>query len=71
MGTLSGKVAIVTGGASGIGLATATRLAGAGVSVAVVDLDGGSALRVATEVGGLGLQADVGRSEEWRGSSTR
>jgi NAD(P)-dependent dehydrogenase (short-subunit alcohol dehydrogenase family) len=67
MGTLSGKVAIVTGGASGIGLATATRLAGAGVSVAVVDLDGGSALRVATEVGGLGLQADVGRSEEWPG----
>src|SRR5664279_2553381 len=43
MGSLSGKVAVVTGGGSGIGLATATRLAEAGVSDAVVDLDGSSA----------------------------
>lgn len=67
MGSLSGKVAIVTGGGSGIGLATATRLAGAGVSVAVVDLDGASAQRAATELDGLALQADVGKSGKWPG----
>jgi NAD(P)-dependent dehydrogenase (short-subunit alcohol dehydrogenase family) len=67
MGALSGKVAIVTGGGSGIGLATAQRLADAGVSVAVVDLDGDSAERAATKIDGLGLQADVGRSEAWSG----
>jgi NAD(P)-dependent dehydrogenase (short-subunit alcohol dehydrogenase family) len=67
MGTLSGKVAVVTGGGSGIGLATATRLAEAGVSVAVVDLDGPSADRAAEGLGGLGLQADVGRPEVWPG----
>ncbi len=65
MGSLAGKVAIVTGGGSGIGLATASRLADAGVSVAVVDLDGGSAERTAATLGGLGLQADVGRSDAW------
>ncbi len=67
MRSLSGKVAVVTGGGSGIGLATATRLADAGVFVAVVDLDGASAERVAGELGGFGLQADVGQSQEWPG----
>jgi len=67
MGSLAGKVAVVTGGGSGIGLSTATRLAAAGVSVAIVDLDGDSAERVAGELGGLALQADVGRSDEWPG----
>jgi NAD(P)-dependent dehydrogenase (short-subunit alcohol dehydrogenase family) len=65
MGSLADKVAVVTGGGSGIGLATATRLAAEGVSVAVVDLDGASAESVASELGGLALQADVGRSEVW------
>ena len=67
MGSLGGKAAIVTGGGSGIGLATATRLAEAGASVAVVDLDGDSAEAVAGELGGIGLQADVGRSDAWPG----
>ena len=67
MGALSGKVAVVTGGASGIGLATATRLVDAGASVAVVDLDGAAAERAASALGGIGLQADVGRSESWPG----
>ena len=65
MGTLSGKVAVVTGGGSGIGLATAVRLSEAGVSVAVVDLDGASAEQTAGKLGGLALQADVGRSDDW------
>jgi len=67
VGSLTGKVAVVTGGGSGIGLSTATRLAAAGASVAVVDLDGESAERVASDLGGLSLQAVVGRSDEWPG----
>ena len=67
MGSLAGKVAVVTGGGSGIGRSTATRLAAAGVSVAVVDLDGDSAEEVAGDLDGLALQADVGHSDEWPG----
>jgi NAD(P)-dependent dehydrogenase (short-subunit alcohol dehydrogenase family) len=39
MGALDGKVALVTGGASGVGLATVRRLSAEGARVAVVDLD--------------------------------
>ena len=39
MQTLENKVALVTGGASGIGLATVRRLTGLGAKVAVVDVD--------------------------------
>ncbi|HEV3264621.1 MAG TPA: SDR family oxidoreductase [Acidimicrobiales bacterium] len=67
MGTLSGKVAVVTGGASGIGLASATRLAESGAAVAVVDLDATGAARLAAEIGGLAVPADVSRSEAWPG----
>ncbi|HEV3366232.1 MAG TPA: SDR family NAD(P)-dependent oxidoreductase, partial [Acidimicrobiales bacterium] len=67
MGALSGKVAVVTGGGSGIGRATAARLADTGASVAVVDLDGAAAGRAADELGGLAVQADVGRSDAWPG----
>jgi NAD(P)-dependent dehydrogenase (short-subunit alcohol dehydrogenase family) len=53
------RVAVVTGGGSGIGLATARRLAGEGARVAVVDLDGETGKAAAAEIGGLFVQADV------------
>ena len=56
---LLGQVAVVTGAASGIGLATARMLAGAGAAVAVLDLDGGEAKEAAAGFDGLGLACDV------------
>jgi NAD(P)-dependent dehydrogenase (short-subunit alcohol dehydrogenase family) len=63
--TLQGKVAVVTGGASGIGLAAARLLANEGASVLVVDRDGDGAHDAAADIGGSALLADVSRSEEW------
>lgn len=56
---LNGAAAIVTGGASGIGRATAKRLATDGVKVLVVDLDLAGAQDVANEVRGAAFGADV------------
>nr|WP_255411349.1 SDR family oxidoreductase [Cryobacterium sp. Y50] len=49
----------MTGGASGIGAATARRLAGAGYRVVVADLDLDGANRVAAEIGGFAAHVDV------------
>jgi NAD(P)-dependent dehydrogenase (short-subunit alcohol dehydrogenase family) len=65
MAGLAGKVAVVTGGGSGIGLTVANRLAEEGASVAVVDLDGARARQVAGALDGLAVTADVSRSDEW------
>ena len=59
MGELDGQVAIVTGGGSGIGRATALRFAAEGASVAVLDRDAESAQRVAKEAGGDAHSVDV------------
>lgn len=56
---LDGRVALVTGGGSGIGRATAVRLAGEGMRVCVLDIDGGSATAVGESIGGIGLTCDV------------
>jgi NAD(P)-dependent dehydrogenase (short-subunit alcohol dehydrogenase family) len=59
MQRLLDRVAVVTGGGSGIGLATARRLAAEGAKVTVADLDAETGKAAADEVGGLFVQADV------------
>src|SRR5690348_129912 len=56
---LEGVPALVVGGGSGIGRATANLLHRAGASVAVADLDPGLAQEVASEVDGVAVSGDV------------
>jgi 3-hydroxybutyrate dehydrogenase len=56
---LTGRTAVVTGGASGIGRACAHRLADAGARVVVVDLSADAAKTVADEIGGAYVVADL------------
>ena len=56
---IDGIGAIVTGGASGLGEATARQLAWQGANVAILDFDEARAGAVAREIGGLALQCDV------------
>ena len=60
---VDGVSAVVTGGASGLGAATARALAAAGARVALLDLDEERARAVAGEIGGLGLFCDVASAE--------
>ncbi|MBM7504339.1 3-hydroxybutyrate dehydrogenase [Agromyces aurantiacus] len=57
---LAGRRAIVTGGASGIGLACAEALADAGAHVTIADLDGEAAASVAQRIGGEAWTVDLG-----------
>jgi 3-hydroxybutyrate dehydrogenase len=60
-----GKVAFVTGAASGIGFRIAEMLAQEGAKVAIADLDGAAARAAAERIGrgAMGLEADVGQEE--------
>lgn len=60
---IQGQAALVTGGGSGLGEATARELARLGARVAVLDVNMDNAKRVAAEIGGIGLQADVTSGE--------
>ena len=69
MAGVKDRVAVVTGGAQGIGAAVAARLAGDGATVAVIDVNADSAAATAAsiaETGGqaLGLSADVSQRDQ-------
>jgi NAD(P)-dependent dehydrogenase (short-subunit alcohol dehydrogenase family) len=71
MGRLDGKIAVITGAASGIGRATACRVAAEGARTVVADLDHSGAERVAGEIADRGgqataVQVDLGNNDSVR-----
>ena len=60
---LKGQAAIVTGGASGLGAATARALAAAGAKVTVFDINEAGAASVARDLGGVGIGCDVASAD--------
>ena len=64
MGSLDGKVALITGAASGIGRATAERLAAEGARICAVDFDDDAGRTVAASVDGVFVHADAGDAAE-------
>ena len=60
---VEGQAAIVSGGGSGLGRATAQALAAAGVKVAIFDINEAAASETARETGGLAIDADVTDAE--------
>jgi len=65
-GRLSGKVAVVTGAGSGIGLATVRRFAAEGARVVCADLDEASGSAAAKEIDGTFMAVDVTSEDEVR-----
>lgn len=61
---LAGKVAVVTGGCSGIGLATVRTFAREGAKVVIGDLDTTNGPRIAQEIGGTFVEVDVTNAEQ-------
>ena len=62
MGELEGKVALVTGGATGIGLGSARALAAEGATVVLFGPDRGALDAATAELGGIGIVGDVASS---------
>jgi 3-oxoacyl-[acyl-carrier protein] reductase len=64
MTRFEGQTALVTGGAKGIGAATAKRLAAEGATVVVADFDEAAAQETAKEIGGEAIRCDVTKRED-------
>lgn len=64
MKRLQDRVAVITGGSSGIGKATAIRLAEEGAKVVIADLDPVSGEKVAAQIGGIFVKADVTNADD-------
>jgi 3-oxoacyl-[acyl-carrier protein] reductase len=62
---LTGKTAIVTGAGSGFGAGIARRFAAEGAAVIAADIDAAAGERIAKEVGGRFVHADVTKTEDW------
>jgi 3-oxoacyl-[acyl-carrier protein] reductase len=62
---LQGKTAIVTGAGSGFGAGIARRFAAEGAAVIAADINAAAGERIAKEVGGRFIQADVTKAEDW------
>jgi len=70
MGRLNNRVALITGGARGLGAETARAMAAEGAAVAISDVDGAGARALAEELRGhgmkaIGLEHDVSSEESW------
>lgn len=65
MGTLDGRVAVVTGGAQGMGAAHAERLAAEGASVVITDRQTGAGQATADRVGARFVEHDVTDEAQW------
>ena len=65
-GRLAGKVGVITGAGSGIGLATARRFCAEGAKVVCADVDPAAGTRAAEEVGGTFVEVDVTSEEQVR-----
>src|SRR5690606_14445913 len=61
---ITGQGALITGGASGLGLATARRLAAAGAQVTIIDLPSSAGEEIAAELGGVFAPADVTSADQ-------
>jgi NAD(P)-dependent dehydrogenase (short-subunit alcohol dehydrogenase family) len=64
MGSLTGRVVLITGAARGIGAATARRLTGDGAKVVLADLDGAGVEKLAGELDQVAIRVDVTREED-------
>lgn len=65
---IQGQAALVTGGGSGLGEATARELARLGAKVAVLDVNLDNAKRVAAEIGGVGILCDITDTDSLQGA---
>lgn len=66
VGRVDGKIALVTGGAMGLGKADCLRLAAEGAKIVVTDIDIARAQAVAEETGGIAYEHDVRDEARWQ-----